>query len=54
MIVSEERTGVFKVTHDKWRKTPDGWRIVDRVWETGWAWGDYPMDTLPGDFDRAG
>lgn len=36
--------------HDSWRKTPEGWRISERRWQSGWVWGDYPFDHEPGDF----
>jgi hypothetical protein len=35
---------------DVWVKTPEGWRIKERTWNQGWIWGDYPLQTLPGDF----
>ena len=36
---------------DLWQRVPDGWRIAERTWRHGWIWGDYPLASLPGDFD---
>jgi hypothetical protein len=35
---------------DSWRRVPDGWRIAQRTWRHGWIWGDYPVASLPGEF----
>jgi hypothetical protein len=34
------REVAFGVYHDHWRRTEQGWRITERVWQRAWLWSE--------------
>lgn len=44
-----ETTGEYR---DNWVRTPEGWRVQERTFVLSHIWGDYPFETLPGEFDE--
>ncbi|HEY1622648.1 MAG TPA: nuclear transport factor 2 family protein [Streptosporangiaceae bacterium] len=34
------REVAFGVYYDRWRRTGQGWRIAERVWQRAWLWSD--------------